>query len=69
MLSFWCFNPCFDGSGSEILNIVFLVIIPFGFNPCFDGSGSEILLLTFDLLAGVMRFNPCFDGSGSEILL
>ena len=36
------FNPCFDGSGSEIQRISSSFSINSGFNPCFDGSGSEI---------------------------
>ena len=36
------FNPCFDGSGSEIKQRERYRYCKFCFNPCFDGSGSEI---------------------------
>ena len=38
-----CFNPCFDGSGSEISSFAASGTEYQSFNPCFDGSGSEIL--------------------------
>ena len=62
-----CFNPCFDGSGSEIHISRIVQAYSDSFNPCFDGSGSEILTAT---ITGTLSFgfNPCFDGSGSEII-
>ena len=61
------FNPCFDGSGSEMIRFQNISMIGLRFNPCFDGSGSEIWFGK-EKLTAPMCFNPCFDGSGSEIL-
>ena len=42
-----CFNPCFDGSGSEMVKNINMTIKIASFNPCFDGSGSEIKSLVW----------------------
>ena len=62
------FNPCFDGSGSEITKLELRIGIK---------DQVSILVLMEVVLKFVIdrpdieytsfRFNPCFDGSGSEI--